>query len=369
MDPREIFKDVLKEMLERKASDMHIGPGHVTMQRVHGDLEPSKNGIVLTQEQTMGIADIIMGDRLKEKFEKKREVDTSFSVEGGTRFRVNVYSKRGGVNIALRVIPSDVPGFEELGLPGAVETLAQERRGLILVTGTTGCGKSTTLASIIDYINTNRKSHIITIEDPVEFMHKNKKSIVNQRELGLDTLSYADALRNVVRQDPDVILVGEMRDYETMAAAITSAQTGHLVLSTVHTTNTIQTINRIVDMFPPHQHNQIRLQMAETLKGVISQRLLPRTDVAARVAALEVMVVTPLIKKAIEDNNFTEVSNALRQGQYYGMQTFNQALLKLYNEGKVTLEEATAAASNPEEFMLTVRGVETGTSTNSMFEQ
>ncbi len=358
MDILKIMQDLLREMLSRKASDIHICAGHVPMMRVQGELEPSQFGKPLSPEETREMAYSLMRESLRMRFEQKMETDFAFSLSSGERFRVNVYTQRGLVNIALRSIPADIPVIDTLGIPPVVKKLAEERRGLILVTGTTGCGKSTTLAAMIDYINATRKAHIMTIEDPIEFLHRNKKSIVNQRELGLDTLSYGDALRNVVRQDPNVILLGEMRDLETMSAAITSAQTGHLVLSTVHTTHAIQTVHRIVDMFPPHQQNQVRLQLAETLKGVISQRLLPRSDITGRAPAVEVLVVTPLVKKAIEENNFAEVYHAIRTGGYYGMQTFNQALLTLYNEGKITVDDALAASSNPEEFMLSIRGIE-----------
>jgi len=294
-------------------------------------------------------------------------VDLSVSVPEIGRFRGNVFQQRGQINIALRIVPTAIPTIEELNLPVVVKNLCSRRRGLILVTGTTGCGKSTTLASMIDYINSERKAHIITIEDPIEFLHKDKKAVVSQRELGLDTTSYAEALKHVVRQDPNVILLGEMRDLETIAAAVTSAQTGHLVLSTIHTIDAVQTISRIIDMYPPHQQNQIRLQLADSLQGVISQRLLRRADVPGRIPAIEVLVTSALVKKAIEDNNFAELYNAIRQGHYYGMQTFNQALVQLYNEGKVRLDEALAAASNPEEVMLAVRGIETGVDATKSF--
>jgi twitching motility protein PilT len=311
---------------------------------------------------------MIMRDPVRQRFEERMEVDFSFATQGGGRYRVNVYTQRGMVNIALRVIPLEVPTIDGLGLPAALKTLADERRGLILLAGTTGSGKSTTLAAIINHINENRKAHIMTIEDPIEFLHHNKKSIVNQRELGLDTLSYGDALRNVVRQDPNVILIGEMRDQETMAAAVTSAQTGSLVLSTVHAKDTIQTLTRIIDMFPAHQQNQIRLQLADSLCGVISQRLLPRADVAGRIPAIEILICNPTVKKAIENNDLGEVAGQQRQGQFYGMQTYNQALVRLYNENKVRLEDAQAAASNPEELMLALRGIESqGAGTNAAF--
>ncbi len=367
MEARQILQTLLKEVSDRGASDIHVGPGFIPMLRLHGDLEPTHFGQPLTPEESRGLANLIMGEKLRARFEKKNEVDLAFSVTNGARFRVNIYTQRGMVNLAIRVIPSTVPTFQSLSLPPVVQKLAENQRGLILVSGTTGSGKSTTLAAIVDHINATRKAHILTIEDPIEFVHKNKQSIVNQRELGTDTDSYAEALRSAMREDPNVILVGEMRDLETVSSAITAAQTGHLVLSTIHTTNTIQIISRILDLYPPHQQAQVRLQLAETLKGAISQRLLPLADGGGRIAALEIMVVTPMIVKSIEENNFSDVYNAVRTGQFYGMQTFNQALVNLYNQGKVRLEDATATASNPEEFMLAVRGIEAGASASHAY--
>jgi twitching motility protein PilT len=355
-------------VLERKASDLHVAPSSPGMLRVLGDLEPSRLGEPLTPEQTRELAYMLMRDTIRQRFEEKLEVDFSFAVQGFGRYRVNVYTQRGLVNIALRVIPSEIPTIESLGLPHALATLANERRGLILLAGTTGSGKSTTLAAMLNHINENRKAHIMTIEDPIEFLHKNKKSIVNQRELGLDTLSYGDALRNVLRQDPNVILIGEMRDQETMAAAVTSAQTGSLVLSTVHAKDTIQTLTRIIDMFPAHQQTQIRMQLADSLRGIISQRLLPRADVAGRIPAIEIPICNSTVRKAIEDNDLAEVANQQRAGQYYGMQTYNQALVALYNENKIRIEDAQAASSNAEELMLALRGIESqGAGTQSAF--
>jgi twitching motility protein PilT len=338
------------------------------MLRVLGALEPSRHGKTLAAQDTKAVAFAIMNEMQRKTFETYLEVDMSVSMDGVGRFRSNIYYQRGAVNIVFRVVPTAIPTIEELNLPLSVRKLADKLRGLILVTGTTGSGKSTTLAAMIDYINSTRQGHVVTIEDPIEFIHKDKKCIISQRELGIDTLNYLEALKHVVRQDPNVILVGEMRDLETMAAAITSAQTGHLVLSTIHTINAVQTVSRIVDMFPPHQQNQIRYQLADTLQGVISQRLLRRADMPGRIPAVEVMVATPHVRKAIEDNNLAEVGNAMRQGQFYGMQTFNQSLVKLYNEGKIKLEDAIAAATNPEEVMLAVRGIEPGSDASKIFE-
>lgn len=353
-----LLQSLLREVSERKGSDIHIGPRFVPMIRINGDLEPSATGEALTAEQTRDMGYQLMGDSLKPRFDEKNEIDMAFALSTGGRFRVNIYNQRGAVNLALRYIPPQLPTIQSLGLPFAVSKLAECRRGLILISGTTGSGKSTTLAAIVDHINSTRKAHILTIEDPIEFVHANKKSIVNQRELGQDTRSFADALRAAMREDPNVILVGEMRDLETVQAAITAAQTGHLVLSTIHTTDTIQIISRILDLYPPHQQAQVRLQLAETLQGAISQRLLPTVDGRSREAALEILVTTPHVQKAIQDNNFGDLHNAVRNGGFYGMQTFNQALVHLYNRGRVRLEDAVVASSNPEEFMLAIRGIE-----------
>jgi len=357
MSTQVLLHTLLKEMMTRQASDLHLGVGFCPMLRLHGELEPSSHKEALTAEITWGIAQMIMGEKHRLKFESRHEVDLAFNLSGGNRYRANIFTQRGFVTLAIRAVPLTVPTFEELGLPPILEGLANNRRGLILISGTTGSGKSTTLAAMVEHINSTRKAHILTIEDPIEFVHHNKKSIVSQRELGLDTNNYAEALRAAMREDPNVILVGEMRDLDTVSAAITAAQTGHLVLSTIHTTNTIQIINRILDLYPPHQQTQVRFQLGETLKGAISQRLLPISQGDGRVAALEIMVVTPLIQKAIEENNFSDVQNAIRNGRFYGMQTFNQALLALYNAGRVTMEDAMTASGNPEEFMLGVRGI------------
>lgn len=352
-------------MVEKSASDLHIRAGGPPVFRIDGKLIPEPNP--LTAEQTLAIAQKIMTERQRRIFEEKRECDLSFSVEGVGRFRCNVFQQKGVINIAIRIVPTQIPPFENLKLPPAVKKLAENQRGLILVTGTTGSGKSTTLASMVDHINRTRHAHIITIEDPIEFVHKDQLSIISQRELGQDTMTYWDALKHVVRQDPDVILLGEMRDLETMAAALTAAQTGHLVLSTIHTIDAVQTVTRIVDMYPPHQQNQIRLQLADTLRGVISQRLLPHASGKGRVPAVEILVVTALVRKLIAEANTNEIFGAIKQGNYYGMQTFNQSLVKLIQDKEVNVEAALEAASNPEELMLAIRGIESGTDSSSFF--
>ena len=364
------LKPLLKEMIERKASDLHLRSGGPAVIRVDGELKALDK--VTSIEEIALLSNAIMNEEQKETFKQRHEVDLAYMFDEGLgRFRINIYKQRGVINLAMRIIPSKIPTINELKLPPVVSQIADNRRGLVLVTGTTGCGKSSTLAAMIDHINTTRSENIITIEDPIEFIHKDNKSIISQRELGFDTLTYIDALKNVVRQDPDVILLGEMRDIETVATAITAAQTGHLVLSTIHTVNASQSINRIVDLFPPHQHNQIRLSLADTLKAVVSQRLLPHSSGTGRVPAVEILVVTALAKKMIEDNNLSEVVNTMKQGKYYGMQTFNQALISLFQSGQIKLEDALSAASNPEELMLTIRGVQTSTEDahNSFFEK
>ncbi|MBN1822956.1 MAG: type IV pilus twitching motility protein PilT [Endomicrobiales bacterium] len=353
------IKPLLEQMLAKKASDLHVRANGPSIMRIDGTLVPVDK--VLTPEDTMKIALSLMNDEQKMVFNQRHEVDLAYTFERIGRFRINVFMQRGVIHLAFRIIPVKVPTIEDLKLPGVISQISDNRRGLVLVTGTTGCGKSNTLAAIINHINSTRTENIITIEDPIEFIHTDNKSIISQRELGFDTLSYLDALRNVVRQDPDVVLLGEMRDLDTVATAITAAQTGHLVLSTLHTVSAAQSINRIIDLFPPHQQNQTRLLLADVLKAVISQRLLPHAGGKGRVPAVEILVVTPLVKKMIEDNNIPEIVNLMRQGQYYGMQTFNQALIKLFQGGEIKLEDALAAASNPEELMLAVRGIQTST--------
>jgi len=299
--------------------------------------------------------------RQRKIFDVKNEVDFSFAVPNVGRFRGNAFRQRGSVAVVLRQIPTEIPNFQQLYLPPVMSKICKLSRGLVLVCGPTGSGKSTTLAAMIQNINEDRSDHIVTIEDPIEFLHRDIKSIVSQRELGSDTISFAEALKHVLRQDPDVILLGEMRDLETTSTAITAAQTGHLVLSTLHTTDAVQTINRIIDMYPPHQQAQVRVQLADVLKGVICQRLISHARGNGRVPACEILVVTALVKKAISENKMSDVQEAIRQGQYYGMQTFHQALLKLYKDGQIKLDDALEAASNPEELMMAIRGITSGT--------
>ncbi|MFW6134369.1 MAG: type IV pilus twitching motility protein PilT [Elusimicrobiota bacterium] len=352
------LRSYLQTMSEIDASDLHLRVGSRPIFRVNGELKMAKNYEELNDADTEEIANELMNDHQRELYEKRHEVDLSFSIKDMARFRANVFQQRGFVNIVLRFIPNNIQNFEQLNLPHSLKKIASQDRGLILVTGTTGCGKTTTLASMIDYINRKFSKHIITIEDPIEFIHQDKKSIISQRELGNDTYNYVDALKHIVRQDPDVILIGEMRDMDTMAAAITAAQTGHLVFSTTHTTAAIQTISRIVDIFPPHQQNQIRIQLADSLSAVISLRLLRRKDREGMIPAAEVLVVTSLISSLIEENKFSSIHEHLEKGDYYGMQTFNQSLERLYKKGMISLDDAKKAATNPEDLMLKIRGIQ-----------
>jgi len=352
---------LLREAVDKGASDLHLKVGSFPMVRVHGHLHPVAHEKKLDHEDLVEMAASIMPTAYRQKFKDAQEVDLAYSVPGLGRFRCNVFQQRGTIGMVLRVIPIQVRGIEELGLPPVLTKIAAEERGLILVTGTTGSGKSTTLAAMIDYINRNRSTHIITIEDPIEYLHRDAVSIVNQREIGVDTRSFALALRSALRQDPDVILVGEMRDQETIETALHAAETGHLVLSTLHTLDATETINRIISVFPPHQQKQIRLQLAAVLKSAIAQRLMPHVSGTSRVPAVEVLIATAFIKDCIVDREKTHlIAGAIAQGtSQYGMQTFDQSIFSLYTQGLVTLDEALRWASNVDEFKLKVQGVST----------
>jgi twitching motility protein PilT len=354
------INDLLKIAAERRASDLHVKVGSHPVIRVDGQLLPLVELKRLMQEDTIAMAFSMMSSRQKEKFKNNFEIDFAYSVPGLGRFRCNIFQQRGTVGLVLRVIPVKINTVRELMLPAVIEKICEETRGLILCTGTTGSGKSTTLAAMIDYINAHRTEHIITVEDPIEFLHRDKKSIVNQREVEVDTKSFSQALRSALRQDPDVILVGEMRDYETIETALTAAETGHLVLSTLHTMDATETVNRIISVFPPHQQKQIRLQLAAVLKAVISLRLLPRADGLGRVPAAEVMVATNYIKDCIENKEKTKlIKDAISAGtSQYGMQTFDQSIYILYKNGLITLEEALRRCSNPDEFKLKIQGIQ-----------
>jgi twitching motility protein PilT len=353
------LNEILKIALKGGASDIHMKSGLPPMFRVDGALVPLKNGERLLPEDIQRMAFSIMNPVQKQRFEEAREADLAYGIPGLGRFRVNAFQQRGTVGVVFRVIPFGVKTVEQLHVPKVVESIAMEQRGLVLVTGTTGSGKSTTLAAMIDHINSNRTCHIITIEDPIEFLIRDRRSIVNQREIGFDTQSFANALRAALRQDPDVILVGEMRDFETIETAITAAETGHLVMSTLHTLDATETINRIVSVFPPYQQKQIRLQLGSILKAVISQRLVPRADGKGRVPALEILVSTARVRECIADKDRTkELHDAIAKGfTTYGMQTFDQSLMQLVKGKLVTYEEALKHVSNPDDFALRFRGI------------
>jgi twitching motility protein PilT len=350
---------ILKIALKGGASDIHLKPGLPPMFRVDGALVPLKNGERLAPDDLQQIAFGIMSPIQKARFDETREVDLAYGIAGLGRFRVNVFQQRGSVGIVFRVIPFGVKTIESLHLPKVIENIAMEHRGLVLVTGTTGSGKSTTLAAMIDFINSNRTCHIMTIEDPIEFLIRDRRSIVNQREIGVDTQSFANALRAALRQDPDVILVGEMRDFETIETALTAAETGHLVMSTLHTLDATETINRIISVFPPYQQKQVRLQLAAILKAVISQRLVPRADGKGRVPALEVLMSTARVRECVADKDRTkEIHDAIAKGfTSYGMQTFDQSLMQHVKSGLVTYDEALKHVSNPDDFALRFRGI------------
>jgi twitching motility protein PilT len=324
--------------------------------RLQGRLTPLRNTEPLTPADTERVLREMLtaSDRLAE-FARDGEIDFSYTVRGLARFRVNAFRQRGSISIACRVVPFSIRSVDELGLPEVVSRLADEPRGIILVTGTTGSGKSTTLAAMVDRINSEYPRNIVTIEDPIEYLHRDKKSVVHQREVGFDTNSFAQALRRVLRQDPDVILIGEMRDEETVGTALSAAETGHLVLSTLHTIDAIETVNRIIDFFPPHHHQQVRAMLAGSLRGVISQRLVPTIQNDARVVACEVLTMTGRVRDMISDSNETgKLGEVIAEGSYYGMQTFDQALLHLHRDGKISMDEALKAATHPHDFKLLV---------------
>jgi len=353
------LNEILKIALKGGASDIHLKSGLPAMFRVDGALVPLKNGERLMPEDIQKMSLAIMNPLQKTRFEETREVDLAYGIPGLGRFRVNAFQQRGSVGVVFRVIPFGVKTIESLHLPPVIAQIAMEQRGLILVTGTTGSGKSTTLASMIEHINTNRTCHIMTIEDPIEFLIRDRRSIVNQREIGVDTQSFSNALRAALRQDPDVILVGEMRDFETIETALTAAETGHLVMSTLHTLDATETINRIISVFPPYQQKQIRLQLGSILRAVVSQRLVPRSDGKGRVPALEVLVTTARVRECIADKDRTkEIHDAIAKGfTTYGMQTFDQSLMHLVKKGLVTYEESLKHVSNPDDFALRFRGI------------
>jgi twitching motility protein PilT len=357
-----VLDRVLQAARQLGASDVHFKAGLPPIFRIKGDLRTVRDLAPLSKEVVAEFAFSMMSERQREIFEKSWDVDLAYSTADGARYRVNAFQQRGAMGMVLRLIPPDVPPFEKLNLPKKVLELAEEERGLVLVTGITGSGKSTTLAAMVDYINTHRACNIVTIEDPVEYSFKDRKSVINQREVGFDTISFARALRAALRQDPDVVLVGEMRDLETTEIAVTAAETGHLVLSTLHTIDAVETISRIVSLYPPHQQMQARLQLVTVLKGVISQRLLTRADGQGMVPAIEILVATARVKELIADPKRTrELHDAIEQGRDpYGMVSFDQCLTELVQKKMVTYAEAAANATNAADFALHFRGFSKG---------
>jgi twitching motility protein PilT len=352
---------LLKFMVENTASDLHITPGTPPQLRIDGSLRPL-NLPTLTPPETKKIAYSLLTDAQKHTFEEDRELDFSFGVKGLSRFRANVFQTRGSVGIAIRTIPFEIMTFESLNLPKVVEELNKRPKGLILVTGPTGSGKSTTLAAMVDRINSTRHEHIITIEDPIEFLHPHKSCVVNQREVGADTSTFKRALKSILRQDPDIVLIGEMRDLETIEAALSVAETGHLVFGTLHTNNCVQTINRILDVFPPYQQPQIRAQLSFVLEGVLSQTLIPKTG-GGRCLALEIMIPNAAIRNLIREDKVHQIYSIMQVGQSkFGMQTMNQSLLELHLKGTIPVEEVLGRTTNPDEMrqMLTQAGINVG---------
>src|SRR4051794_30410189 len=351
------LEPALRRVIEMEGSDLHLKVPSKPLIRLHGRLEPIPGSEPLTPEDTETVLAMLLGkDKHKvDEFEAENEVDFSFGVSGLSRFRVNAFRQRGVISLVCRAIPHEIRSIEQLGLPPVISEIADEERGIILLTGTTGSGKSSTLAAMIDQINRFHSKHIVTIEDPIEFLHRDNRSIINQREVGQDTQSFTRALRRVLRQDPDVILVGEMRDEETVATALSAAETGHLVLSTLHTIDAAETVNRIIDFFPPHMSNQVRAMLAGTLKAVISQRLVPTSDGSGRVACCEVLRMTARVKEMIKSPEDTaRLTDAIHEGSFYGMQTFDQALLEHVRAGRVAMDEALRAATHPHDFKLMV---------------
>ncbi len=345
------LRALLDEMIEREASDLHVTAGERPKLRIDGDMTDSSVPDVLTPKNTLQLAYSVLTENQKKRFETEDELDFSFGIQNLARFRGNVFKQRGCVAVVIRMIPFNVRTFQELRLPPVVARLAERPRGLILVTGPTGSGKSTTLAAVIDKINKERKGHIITVEDPIEFIHRHQQCIVNQREVGTDTRSFANALKYCLREDPDVILVGEMRDLETIAAALTIAETGHLALATLHTNSAAESINRIIDVFPHNQQSQVRAQLAFVLEGVITQVLLPKAKGRGRVMAAEIMVATPAIRALIRDEKIHQIYSAMQSGKKFGMQTMNDALYQLYVAREVNEDECLRVSSDPNEFL------------------
>lgn len=345
------MSDLLKRLVEQHGSDLHLAAGSPPRLRIYGELKPCEDIAVLTPGETKQLAFSVLTDTQKHRFEENLELDFSFGVKNLGRFRGNLFMQRGSVGMVLRLLPWDTQSFEQLGLPPIVRTLCDKPRGLVLVTGPTGSGKSTTLATMIDFINRTRFEHIVTVEDPIEFVHSHKNCLVNQRELGSDTASFATALRAVLREDPDVVLVGEMRDLDTVEAALRIAETGHLTFATLHTNSAASTINRIIDVFPAHQQSQIRTQLSMVLEAVLCQALLPRVDGSGRVMAMEILVPSSAIRNLIREDKVHQIYSAMQAGQEKnGMQTFNQSLFWLFQQGAIALDVARQCSHNVDEF-------------------
>jgi twitching motility protein PilT len=357
MIPTARIDDLARRVVDMDGSDLHLKVDVPPVVRVNGLLSYLENYQALRKEDAEAILEEIIPENLRGEFEREGEADFSYAAPELGRFRVNAFKQRGAISIAMRYIPFGVPRLEDLNLPDVIRQLAREERGIILVTGTTGSGKSTTLASMLDLVNHSESKHIVTIEDPIEYLHRDDKSIINQREVGTDTASFARALRRVLRQDPDIILIGEIRDSESAQIALSAAETGHLVLSTLHTVDATETVNRMIDLFPPHERGQVRIMLAGTLKGIIGQRLI-RTKNGGRVPACEIMVTTGRIQDFIMDPAQTaQIQQAIAEGEYYGMQTFDQALLKLVEEDRVEFAEALKVSSSPQNFKLMVQAL------------
>jgi twitching motility protein PilT len=354
------LRSLLEEMIERDASDLHITAGERAKLRVDGDIVNSNIETLLSPKDTLQLAYSVLTENQKKRFEMDDELDFSFGIQNLARFRGNCFKQRGCVSMAIRQIPFNIRTFQDLGLPVVVAKMAEKPRGLVLVTGPTGSGKSTTLAAMIDKVNRERKGHIITVEDPIEFIHRHHSCIVNQREVGSDTHSFSNALKYALREDPDVILIGEMRDLETIQAALTIAETGHLVFATLHTNSAAEAINRIIDVFPSHQQSQVRAQLSFVLEGIVTQTLLPRARGRGRVMAAEILVITPAMRALIRDDKIHQIYSMMQSGKKFGMQTLNDALYQLYVSREVTEEECLRTSSDPNEFLRMIGKISVG---------
>jgi twitching motility protein PilT len=353
------FSAVLGQMVEVKASDVHLSPGMQPAMRVRGRITPLDEFEILTPQDTREIVYSLLNDAQRKRFENERQLDFAYAIPGVARFRVNVFFQRGAISAAFRLIPTEIASLEDLGLPPVLSEFTTKPRGFVLFTGPTGSGKSTSLAALVDMINREREDHILTIEDPIEFLHRHRKCIVNQREIGADATDFSSALKSALREDPDVILVGEMRDLETISTALTAAETGHLVFATLHTQSTAQTVDRIIDVFPPHQQHQVRMQLSIALQGIVTQQLLPTADGSGRVCASEVLIPTPAIRSLIREGKTHQIYSALQTSGARGMQTMDSHMAQLVRQGKITRQLAEERASVPEELKRLLGGTET----------